>query len=91
MPVITKTALIGRYSEDQQAYNCLKMIFDGRTYAFAYVYDFSTTSHPYWAIVNCMKAKSDSFTDYWKAKSRTAEREINQIYSKYAKLHSSKK
>ena len=91
MPVITKTALIGRYSEDQQAYNCLKMIFDGRTYAFAYVYDFSTTSHPYWAIVNCMSAKSDSFTDYWKAKSRTAEREINQIYSKYAKLHSSKK
>ena len=91
MPVITKTALIGRYSEDQQAYNCLKMTFDGRTYAFAYVFDGQLTSHPYWAIVNIMKSKSNSFTDYWKSKSRTAEREINTIYQKYAKLHSSKK
>ena len=91
MPVITKTALIGRYSEDQQAYNCLEMTFKGRTYAFAYVFDFSTTCHPYWVIVECMNARTDSFTDIWKAKSRTAAREIDALYKQYANLHSTKK
>jgi hypothetical protein len=30
---------------------------------------------------------SNSFTDYWKAKSRTAEREINNTYQAYAKAN----
>ena len=88
MPVIQNAALIGRYSEDSDAYRCLEMTMNGRTYAFAYVFNsILKTSTPYWSIVNIIKAGSNSFTDYWKAKSRVAEREINSAMSKYAKAN----
>ena len=88
MPVIQNAALIGRYSEDSDAYRCLEMTMNGRTYSFAYVFNsILKTSQPYWSIVNIIKSGSNSFTDFWKAKSRVSEREINSAMQKYAKAN----
>ncbi len=88
MPVIQNAALIGRYSEDSDAYKCLEMTLNGRTYAFAYVFNsVLKTSAPYWSMPNIIKGGTNSFTDYWKAKSRTAEREINNAFASYAKAN----
>ena len=87
MPVIQNAALIGRYSEDSDAYKCLEMTLNGRTYRFAYVFNSVISSSPYWAMSKIVGSGSNSFTDFWKAKSRTAEREINNTYQSYAKAN----
>ena len=91
MPVIQAAALLGRYSEDSDAYQCLQMTMEGRSYAFAYVFNSALkTTQPYWSIVNIMKSKSNNFTNYWGSKTRTAAREINTVISKYINLHEGK-
>lgn len=90
-PVIQKAALLGRYSEDSKAYQMLQQTLDGRTYAFAYVYDQASSTKPYWQYQRMMAARTDAFMDSWKAKARVAERDFKTIAQKLAKLHTGKK
>ncbi len=87
MPVINNSVLIGRYSEDSDAYKCLEMTLDGRSYAFGYVFDFDITGRPYWSIVHILEAGSNNFIDYWKPKANVSTRDINNIVKKYAKAN----
>ena len=91
MPVIQLSALLGRYSEDAQAYKCLEMTLAGRTYAFAYVFNSELGSQPYWSIVSIMKAKSNNFTNHWKTKARSANRELSTLITTIGKIHATKK
>jgi hypothetical protein len=84
MPVIQKAALLGRYSEDSQAYQMLQDTLAGRSYAFAYFT--SGAGGAYWLIQKMMADGSNNLNDYWKPKARVAEREIKTMVSKYAKL-----
>ena len=90
-PVIQKAALLGRYSEDSKAYQMLQDTLNGRTYAFAYVYDQASSTKPYWQYQRMMASRTDAFMDTWKAKARVAERDFKELAKKLAKLHTTQK
>ena len=91
MPVIQLSALLGRYSEDSEAYKHLQDTLAGRSYAFAYVFNSACTSKPYWIFSKMMAAKTDNLTNFWKAFTRTAQRELRGLARDLEELHTNQK
>ena len=87
MPVIQSAALLGRYSEDSEAYKHLQSALDGRSYAFAYVYDMSSKAKPYWIYSKMMAAKTDNLASVWGGHARTGQREFRTFATKLKALH----
>ena len=87
MPVIQDSALLSRYSEDSVAYQMLQKTLDGRAYAFAYFYNSSSNTKPYWVYQSMMNNKNDNLTNAWRSKALTASRDFSTILSKLQKLH----
>lgn len=86
VPAVMDIVLQSKYARDDQSYEMLELVLDGRVYTFGYIYD--GWKGLQWALVKMMNNKSVDFASYYAANEDVALKQYETIMKSYEEIDS---
>lgn len=81
VPAELDIVLQSKYARDEQSYQMLERILDGRVFTFAYIYDGWKGFQ--WSLTNLMSNKSKDFSSYYAKQEKSALKQIETVMDAY--------